>query len=329
MTALSVPAGATSRRIPRPSGLAWTVLRLHRTALIVWSVLVVGSAGALLWACGPGADAARKELARCGGLHHCDPTGPAYGTYETVSELGSAVIFAAPFLAAVWAGALAVGRELESGTAALAWTQSVSPARWLAAKLALPALALTAGTTLLVLLHRLMWSTGGGELLGLRWYEDDAFQANGPIGVAYALCGLTFGALAGVATRRTLHAPIGAVAALFFILGAGVRYGPSLWPADTVTGAKALQVTDTVQILEHGAVTADGRRIGNNWACVDSDSAADVHHCMKRTGLTEFWATYHPSGHFWPLQLMESGAVLAVAALAVVAAFLLLRRRTA
>jgi hypothetical protein len=36
----------------------------------------------------------------------------------------------------------------------------------------------------------------------------------------------------------------------------------------------------------------------------------------------------HPSAHFWPLQLVETGIVLAVAALATTAAFLVLRRRT-
>jgi hypothetical protein len=36
----------------------------------------------------------------------------------------------------------------------------------------------------------------------------------------------------------------------------------------------------------------------------------------------------HPASHFWPLQLVETGIVLAVAALATAAAFALLRRRT-
>jgi hypothetical protein len=49
---------------------------------------------------------------------------------------------------------------------------------------------------------------------------------------------------------------------------------------------------------------------------------------MKHSGLTDFWATYHPESHFWPIQLVESGVVLAVAGLATAAAFALLRRRT-
>ncbi|MET9968858.1 hypothetical protein ABZZ80_23740, partial [Streptomyces sp. NPDC006356] len=43
-------------------------------------------------------------------------------------------------------------------------------------------------------------------------------------------------------------------------------------------------------------------------------------------GLTR--ATYHPRSHFWPLQYVETGIVLAVAAAATLTAFAVLRRRT-
>jgi hypothetical protein len=76
-------------------------------------------------------------------------------------------------------------------------------------------------------------------------------------------------------------------------------------------------------------ITGEGTRIGNNMACTDSDGAADLQRCLTRGGLDDIWATYHPQSHFWPLQLAETGVVLAVAALAVTAAFVLLRRRTA
>ncbi|NUS28437.1 MAG: ABC transporter permease, partial [Streptomyces sp.] len=42
-----------------------------------------------------------------------------------------------------------------------------------------------------------------------------------------------------------------------------------------------------------------------------------------------YYAEYHPASHFWPLQLIETGILLAVAAAATIAAFLMLRRRTA
>lgn len=45
--------------------------------------------------------------------------------------------------------------------------------------------------------------------------------------------------------------------------------------------------------------------------------------------MTGFFSTYHPASHFWPLQLMETGIVLAITATATTTAFVLLRRRTA
>jgi hypothetical protein len=62
-------------------------------------------------------------------------------------------------------------------------------------------------------------------------------------------------------------------------------------------------------------------------ACVGTDSAAALEKCVRGTGLTDFWTTYHPESHFWPLQLMESGLLLAVTGLAAAAAFALLRRQ--
>ncbi|MFI5828593.1 hypothetical protein ACIA6C_15280 [Streptomyces sp. NPDC051578] len=46
------------------------------------------------------------------------------------------------------------------------------------------------------------------------------------------------------------------------------------------------------------------------------------------SGPVDFIGTrYHPESHFWPLQLLESALVLALAAAAIVAAFAFLRRR--
>ncbi|MFF4271246.1 hypothetical protein [Streptomyces sp. NPDC001536] len=44
--------------------------------------------------------------------------------------------------------------------------------------------------------------------------------------------------------------------------------------------------------------------------------------------MTGYFTDYHPASHFWPLQLVETGLTLAVAALAVGTAFWLLRRGT-
>jgi hypothetical protein len=218
---------------------------------------------------------------------------------------------------------------LETGTAQLAWTQSVSPTRWLTAKLAVPALLITAGTALLVPLHRLMWSRDAG-LRQADWHDRSVlFPANGTVPLAYALCGLALGALAGLVVGRALPALGVAFAALLAVFHLGDEYRLSLWPTVTVTGAKALNLPDDAVPLDRGVITDEGTRIGNNLACVDTDGAAGLRRCLADNGLDEIWATYHPRDRLWQLQLAETGIVLAIAALAVTAAFVLLNRRVA
>ncbi|MER5395890.1 hypothetical protein [Streptomyces sp. NPDC002599] len=330
------PSGPPPYRPPRPSpyrpsGLTWTVLRLHRTALYVWGAVLLTVVAALIWllAVGPEARAA------VGGCDASDPFPLDCGTvrqtatartYDYVLALASACVTFQMYAVAVWAGAALTGRELESGTARLAWTQSVTPARWLATRLAVPAVLLTAGTTLAVLLGNRTRHAGRGDLSG-GWFIMNVFISSGPVAVAYALAGLALGALAGLALRRALPAAAAALAAAYVLHEMLDGFRMSLWPAETATGLAALNLPRGTLVLEHGAVTGAGERLTTSMACVGTDSAAALEKCAKRTGLTDFWTTYHPESHFWPLQLVESGLLLAVTGLAAAAAFALLRRR--
>ncbi|MEW2810418.1 ABC transporter permease [Streptomyces massasporeus] len=285
MTAATVGAPAASRRFPEPRGLLLALLRLHRTALWFWLGLVAVAAGALLWGLGPGADAAWAEYraSGCGGDSPdlgCDLPGPALGRYETVVACASGLLAALPVLTGAWAGGALIGRELESGTAELAWTQSVTPARWLAAKLAVPALLLVPGTLAITLLHRALWASDSHvtHVLGWReWHDDSVFEANGTLATAHPLAALALGVLAGLVVRRTLPALAAAALAVMALIYVLDEVRPHLWPVPPGT-----------LVLMHG----------------------------------------HPASHFWPLQLVETGIVLAVAALATATAFLVLRRRT-
>ncbi|MFD9189854.1 ABC transporter permease [Streptomyces phaeochromogenes] len=332
MTTLITSTGTSSSASPGVGrGLALSVLRLHRSALWLWLLLVVVLSATMLWAYGPGFHAADTEqLKRCRqSVEACHfPSGPALDRYDTARSYSTLAVTYFPFLVAAWAGAALIGRELETGTAHLAWTQSVSPTRWLAAKLAVPALLITAGTSLLIPLHRLMWSEDVG-LLSVDWYDRNVFPSNGTVPLAYALCGLAFGTLAGLVLGRALPALGVAFAALSALYYLGAEYHLSLWPTVTATATKIPRLPSDALDLEQGVITTAGTRIDNNLACTDSEGAAELRRCMADADIREFWITYHPKSHFWPLQLAETGVVLAVAALAVTAAFVLLRRRTA
>ncbi|MBC2904039.1 ABC transporter permease [Streptomyces cupreus] len=328
MTAVTVRATATAPHSRGPRGLVWVMLRVHRSALLFWLMLVGLTAGALLWVYGPGADAAWAEYRDmgCGSGRPnlgCDFTGPAMGRYDDVLGVSGAVMYWVPLLTAAWAGGALIGRDMENGTARLAWVQSVSPARWLAAKLAVPAALLTAGMLTLTLLHRLAW-TSDGKLhltIGWRvWHDDTIFLANGSAATAYALLGLAVGALTGLLLPRALPALAVASLALVTLQNRIGELRPHLWPPDLVTATDDYPETAGL-IVEGGALTRNG-------AHVPIPDCMGMPGCLTERDITGFYAYYHPAAHFWRLQLMETGIALALTAAAVLAASRLLKHRT-
>ncbi|MES5821555.1 hypothetical protein [Streptomyces sp. RG80] len=306
---------------PRPPATVRTVLRLHRAALIVWVLLAVAAALALLWAYGPGATSAETAWRRnCPVGNDCMWDTTLNGYYRTVMLARWAIVFT-PYLVAAWAGA-AVGRELESGTARLAWTQGVTPTRWLVAKLTVPAALLTVGSTVLVLLHRTVFSANEFPL-DWAWYEDYAFTANGTLGIALPLLALALGTLAGLLLRRALPALAVGLLVTVVVEYAADTVTPHLWPWKTVVNGLQSGPGTPSNIMwgDQGALTATGERI-------PIPDCEDSMKCFADHGVTGYYLDYHPASHFWPLQLIETGLVLTVAAVAVGAAFWLLRRGT-
>ncbi|MFF5361222.1 ABC transporter permease [Streptomyces scabiei] len=309
----------------RRGGMTWTVGRVHRPALLVWSAYVLLMVGGMLWLHYVTGAEVRAEEAACrkvdGG---CIDFESAFDHSLGMSWVDALIAYSS-YAVAAWAGASLTGRELERGTAQLAWTQSVTPVRWLTVKLAVPAVALTAGITVLVLVYRWAWSSDR-DLRGDEWYYTDPFLNRGPAVLAYALCALAVGALAGLALRRALPALTVALGFMVaFRAWFDVRYD-ELWPSTTLTGTAASRLPMTSDQLELGAITRSGTRV-NDLTCFDADTDLGYTRCMSGNGFTDLYAEVHPASHFWPLHLVATGIVLAVAVLATAAAFWLLRRR--
>jgi hypothetical protein len=268
------------------TGRLRTVLLLHRAALVVWAAFVLGSVAYQVWLTEVTADDVHATLAACRDTpsNYCglwaaqDYSGPM-GWISTFMYYGFWAV-------AAWSAGALIGRELESGTARLAWTQGVTPARWLADRLTVPALVLVIGGAVFVPVFRWAWSAHR-DLMGDNWGFADVFAARGPLVVAYALCALAVGTLTALLVRRALPAMAVAVAVMIVLNRYVEKHRPDLWPTVGSDG---------------GEPPATAWQLGD--------------------GL------YHPASHFWPLHLIETGIVLAVAALAVAAAFLLLRHRT-
>ncbi|MCX4828382.1 ABC transporter permease [Streptomyces sp. NBC_00006] len=305
-----------------PLGLPRTVLRLHRIAAWLWIAFVVVTGALLLWLWGP----ATAGLDITG---HCDPAvangctakGATADSYHYVLTFTDMLITLVPVAASVFAGGLLIGRELSRGTAQLAWTQSVSPARWLATKLYVPATSLILGTTVLVLLRRLVASAAPG-LADNRWHDATAvYDALGPTAVAMPLLGLAIGAAVAFLARRTLPAATYSLIATAAVVGVLDAIRDRLWPSVTVTGdLREGYPYFAGSMTTEGALTGSGARVADPM-CVDDRG------CLASHNITGFYREGHPPSHFWPLQLVETGLILTLTAAATATAFYLLRRR--
>ncbi|MER7763195.1 ABC transporter permease [Streptomyces sp. NPDC097619] len=332
MTSLA-PAPPTAPRTPAtaPRLTRW-LLRLHRPALSVWTALVLLLSAALLWMGGPLTDAAAEAWARynaCGGAAGCNYDQPAIIRYKEIYSVTTFAIPALPLLVAAWAGATLTSRELETGTAQLTWAQSVSPVRWLTARLALPAVLVALGTGLLVTLHHLAWSAGDGRIdTAKSWSDFPTFYAGGPLTVALALAALAVGALVGLLWRRSLPSLAGSVLATGAVAAAVHTALPHLWSGVTQTSTRAEGAPSGTGIaIDEGIVTSTGTRLADP-RC-GGEYFPDCRAAYDRLDAVGYFREYHPVSHYWPLQLTATALTLGITALLVLAAFRVLRARTA
>ncbi|MFF0170276.1 ABC transporter permease [Streptomyces prasinus] len=324
-SATASPPSLTTRttRGAGPTGLTWTVLRIHRSALWLWIGYVAVTAALLLWLWGPGT--AGLDIIR-----HCAPAevtactakGPTASTYHALLDVTESLISVVPLLVAAFAGGALIGRELDSGTIRLAWTQSVSPARWLTAKLALPATLLVLGTITLVLLRRLVASSSGG-LASSKWHTSTSiYHSLGPTAVVLPLLGLAIGTLVAFLVRRPLPA-LGLSLLVMGIVSAALCVGrDSLWPLETVTGSVSESYPSFSGVtVSEGAITGSGAHVPD--PLCDGNQA-----CLVDHDITGFYREGHPPTHFWPLQIVETGILAALTALLVTVTYAILKRKT-
>ncbi|MFJ2651288.1 ABC transporter permease [Streptomyces sp. NPDC087420] len=216
-----------------------------------------------------------------------------------------------------------IARELESGTYKLAWSQSVTPTRWFASKLAVPLVCTVAGVSLLLGLYRWAWTTGPDDAhYADFWYGAYRNIGLGPAALGYALLGIALGALLGLLIRRTVIAMSAtALAVGAVVLALHVQLRPYLWPA--LTDTTPIGRAGSAWVVQQGVITAGGQRI--TWEdCLGYGRR--VSPCEKLPEGAVYYIDYHPASHLWPLQLVETGIVLALAAAAALVAFRVLRR---
>jgi hypothetical protein len=312
----------TDPTLPRPRTVRW-LLRLHRPALYAFAGLVILLTAVQLALAGPIADAAAagwRQFDACDmDMRICTYDQASILRYKDYYDYATDALIALPFLVAAWAGAALTGREMETGTARLSWTQGTSPARWLTVRLAVPASLIAAGTCLLFWLHHRAWSAGLGRVdSAKRWYDLATFHANGPTTATLALTGLAAGTLAGLALRRTLPALVVGTLLTVGVAGVAQQLLPHLWPAVTRIGDLHQGYRGDGLIVAQGLVTRTGEHVSCGSGACDRASVNAV----------GYFNTYHPYSHYWPLQLTTSALFLTVTGLLVLASYLVLRRQT-
>ncbi|MYR91911.1 ABC transporter permease [Streptomyces sp. SID685] len=316
----------TAAPVDRPRQTRW-LLRLHRPAIYTWAVLWLALVTLLLALDGPLLNAAAdawRQYESCTTSGRCSYDQNAILRYKDYYNYATTALNVLPFVLAAWAGAALTGRELESGTARLAWTQATSPAHWLAVRLAVPALGVTVCTGLLAWLHHRAWTASQGRIENTKeWYDRFTFHAGGPTLAAMALAGLAAGALAGLLLRRTLPALAVGLVAVGVVRWLTELAMPHLWPAVTRLSTVDQGFLGKGMVVDQGMVTASGAHVPPPTCDYTVPSCATV---FDR--FTGRYNTYQPQSHLWGAQLTTTALTLAVAALLVTGCFLVLRRQT-
>ncbi|MFF2061642.1 ABC transporter permease [Streptomyces sp. NPDC058200] len=304
-------------------GPVWVAVRQHRRALwagLALLVLTIGvQAAARVWV--SSAEVTGSCDAEWGAA--CAAYSNAAGWFGWAETYGGATVVLLPLLVAAFVAGPLIARELESGTYKLAWTQSVPPARWLASKLAVSAAVTVVGTAVLVITFRWTRSYVRADWVFPRGWYDGGYPALGLTAIAHVLLAVAVGALAGLLVRRTVVAMATGVLATGAVMAVFDVVRPFLWP--TVTASGGVRFPDDALLVQQGVILADGSRMTRE-ECWDIGLSKSP--CARPPG-DAFFNDYHPASHFWPLQLMETGIVLALAAIVTVAAFQVLRRRHA
>lgn len=337
MSTKTPPAPASSRpAVSGPTLRAGTrvVLRQHRQALWIAGALALAGlvvlVGAGLWA-GHATDvfesnrcAATDVTPGCSQREH--EFRNSMSLFQTVLGYAGLALTVLPALVGAFVAGPMIAREFESGSYKVSWTQSVSPTRWLLAKLAVPAVLLVAVVS--VLSAAFAWARTHRDInYAMDWWGSVVFPAMGTVPAGRVLLGLALGTLAGLLIRRTVPAMGVAVLATFAAIVLLTTRLHALWPLRTAIDAKTAVngIRGQTWILDNGRITADGTRLPME-TCWQLPAPKESR-CLADHHVTGFYADHHPASHFWPLQLVETGILLVLAAALVAVTFRVLRRR--
>lgn len=320
---------ANARTLRGPSRV---LLRVHRRTLwgagAVAAAAVVGMIAVALRADQVIADFASTGCTLNSSVETCFQPARDYNDRmldldRMLTYMGLAII-ALPAVIGAFVAGPTVAREWESNSVKLSWTQSSPPAAWLAARLAVPAALVVCGIVALSAVFS--WSRGRLTYpFPAIWEDVSAFGATGTVPAASALLALALGTLTGLLLRRTVPAMAVALLASGLVTVVLGTVRDHLWPVVKAAYPLAGEypVPKWGHVVELGFVTTGGDLLPGD---ICANSPLKFNDCLAGHDVAQNYVHYHPASHYWPLQLVETGILLALAALAVFLAFRALRR---
>lgn len=322
--------------------MTWIVWRQQRPVFITLVAgLAVAVAAILLLRAAMTADLTARNLLACTveGLESC--RGRAANEFQSAwfdrLHLAQGTVLAAPALIGVFVGAPLFAREFEQGTHALAFTQSVSRTRWMAAKFVVAALP----PLVVVLVYQLVvhsWLDVAGQLgpLATGPFYFTTFDAQGVSPIAYTLFACTLGMFAGAVSKRTLVAmtlTLGLFVVARFVLS-GVReflITPTRTVSDDVVGPvlgeRGPLVVRSGYLDARGAVIADPAPLMNCAGRADAQGVVDTAACYKSNGLARAYVDFIPVSQATTLHLLEAAVFAGFAVLFVLGSAWAVRRQ--
>jgi hypothetical protein len=264
--------------------------------------------------------------------------------YVILYDASIVVLYAVPAIVGVFWGAPLITGEIEAGTLRLAWSQSVTRTRWLAAKLAFAGLASMALAGLFSLLTT--WWYGPVEravpLAGARQsltilnrFDPPVFSTHGIVPIGYAAFAFALGVTAGVLIRRMAIAMASTLAVFV-----GVQFAWPLWirphlvaplrravPLDpaaidtlSVAGPGHMTIIAGVNmprswVLSNQTVNAAGHPFTGPGPRPCVSPSAGFQACQAAIGGLHLrqLVTYQPASRYWAFQWGETAIFLALA----------------
>ncbi len=294
--------------------MIWVSWRQHRSeaigsvgllgALMAFLVLISGSMRAAFSNDGLPACLARGNAGSCQ-----NAIGSFLSSYGLTFNQLLLVLVLVPGMIGVIVGAPLLAREFEHGTWRMAWSQTVPRTRWLATKLTL----VTGSLALVGVAMTAVFTWYRSPLDALMGRLDyGAFDFEGLTLTAYLLCAFAFAVLAGLLTRRSVSAMVGA-----FFAWLATRLAVDGWLRQRFQHPLTLALP-----------TSANTHFGPNVAPPMTGHVGDWVLGVTTTASGKL-VSYQPASRFWTFQFIEAGLYLALAVAALGAAIWLVHRRAA